>query len=86
MSAWLISYHGNQQRGMPLTAPLIRTITSWGLEQVGRNVSQVRRVYVEQALVQQEMYREQDNSHLGWPDPTHSSLSTNFMSSCWTGL
>ena len=57
VSAWLISYHGNQQRVMPLTTPLIRTITSWGLEQVGRNVSQVRRVYVEQALVQQEMYR-----------------------------
>lgn len=44
MSAWLISYHGNQQRGMPLTAPLIRTLTSWGLEHVCRNVSQVSRV------------------------------------------
>lgn len=25
---------------------------------------------MEQALVQQEMYREQENSHLGWSDPT----------------
>ena len=27
-AAGLITYQGNQQRGMPLTAPLIRTITS----------------------------------------------------------
>ena len=43
-SACRVSYHGNQQRGMPLTAPFIRTVTSWGLEQVCRNVSQVSRV------------------------------------------
>ena len=43
MSGWLIGYQGNQQRGTPLTAPLISypggdvlisqfigTITSWG--------------------------------------------------------
>ena len=41
MSGGLISYQRNQQRGTPLTAPLIRTIISWGLGQVGRKVSPV---------------------------------------------
>ena len=41
ISGWLISSQGNQQRGMPLTAPLIRTVTRWGLGQVGRKVSHV---------------------------------------------
>ena len=35
-SAGLTSYQRNQQRGMPLTAPLMRTITSWGLGRVLR--------------------------------------------------
>ena len=36
MSDGLINYQGNQQKGTPLTAPLIRTITSWGPRQVCR--------------------------------------------------
>ena len=52
---------------MLLTVPLIRTITNWGLEQVCREVSPVGRLWMKQALVGQEMYREQDNSHLEWP-------------------
>ena len=43
-SGGLISYQRNQWRGTPLTAPLIRTITSWGLELVHGKVSQVSRV------------------------------------------
>ena len=45
-SGGLISYQGRQQRGTPLTAPLIRTITSWSLGQVSvlRKVSHVHRV------------------------------------------
>ena len=35
---------GKQQRGMPLTTPLISMITSWVLGQVSRNVSPVSRV------------------------------------------
>ena len=31
-------------RGTPLTAPLIRTITSWGLGQVRRKVSHVLKI------------------------------------------
>ena len=30
MSGWLISYQGIEQRGIPLTALLIRTVLSWG--------------------------------------------------------
>ena len=35
-SGGLIGYQGNQQRGRPLTAPLIRAVTSWGPGQVHR--------------------------------------------------
>ena len=34
-------------------------------------VSLVRKIEVKQGLVRQEMYREQENSHLEWPDLTH---------------
>ena len=44
LSGGLISYQGNQQRGMLLTASLIRTTTSWGLRQALRKVDPVRRV------------------------------------------
>jgi len=44
MTGGLISYQGNQQRGMLLTASLIRTTTSWGLRQALRKVDPVRRV------------------------------------------
>ena len=37
----LAHYQGNQQMGIPLTGPLIRKITSWGLGQVRRKVSHV---------------------------------------------
>lgn len=43
---------------MPFTVPLIR-----GERQVCRNVSHVSRVWVKQALVEQEM-----NSNPEWPD------------------
>ena len=36
MSDGLIDYQGNQQKDTPLTAPLIRTITSWHPRQVCR--------------------------------------------------
>ena len=51
----------------------VRTITSWDLGQVCRTVSQVM-VQVKQALVEQGMYREQENSHLVWPDHTLPNL------------
>lgn len=35
-SGWLISSQGNQQGGRPLTAPLVRTLTSWDLGQACR--------------------------------------------------
>lgn len=50
MSGWLTGYQGDQQKGTPLTTPLInhrsgdssdlniRTITSWGLGQVCRRL------------------------------------------------
>ena len=60
---------------MLLTVPLIRTITNWGLEQVCREVSPVGRLWMKQALVGQEMYREQDNSHLERPDHTFHTLN-----------
>lgn len=63
-SGWLISYQGNQQRGMLLIAPLTITITSWGLGQVPRKVSHVCRLQVKQAQVGQGMYREQETSIL----------------------
>lgn len=47
---------------MPFTVPLIR-----GERQVCRNVSHVSRVWVKQALVEQEMNREM-NSNPKWPD------------------
>ena len=48
----------------PLTALLIRTIIS----KVGR--SDVNRVRAKQVLVEQVMYREQENSHPEWSDYT----------------
>lgn len=60
MSGWLIGYQGNLQRGTYFTATLIRTITS----KVGR--SDVNRVRAKQVLVEQVMYREQENSHPEW--------------------
>ena len=59
---------------MLLTVPLIRTITNWGLEQVCREVSPERGVWMKQALVGQEMYREQDNSRLEWPGSISSIM------------
>lgn len=43
MSDGLICDQGNLQRGMPLTVPLIRVITSWSLGQVCRMVSHMNR-------------------------------------------
>ena len=36
----LISYQGNKQRGRPLTAPLIRTITRWAWDKCHRKEGQ----------------------------------------------
>ena len=52
MSGWLMSYQGNQQRGMPLTTPLIETVISWGLGQVCRKVSHVSRCRPRRQLVE----------------------------------
>ena len=52
MSGWLMSYQGNQQRGMPLTTPLIETVISWGLGQVCRKVSPVSRCRPRRQLVE----------------------------------
>ena len=52
----------------PLTAPLERIVTSWGLGQVCRKVSHVSEMQVKQGQVEQGMQREQEDSHLGWPD------------------
>lgn len=41
MSGGLLSHRRNQQRGMPLTVPLISMLISWGLGQVHRKVSHV---------------------------------------------
>ena len=68
-SGGLTSYHGNQQRSTPLTAPLMRTVTSWGLGQISRKVSGVHRAQVKQALVRQAVFRGQE-SHPEWPDHT----------------
>ena len=51
-------------RGQPLTRLLLRTVTSWGLDQVSRKVSQGSKVWVKQALVRQRRHREPENSHL----------------------
>ena len=64
-SGGLISYQGNQERGMPLTTPLMRNSTGWGLGQVCRKVSLVSGVWVKQALVEQRMYGQQEDGHLG---------------------
>ena len=72
MSGGLISYQGNQQKVMLLTARLIRTITSWGLWQVPRKVNQVCKTEVKQTLGGPRMDREQENSHHEWPNHTNS--------------
>ena len=69
-SGWFISYQGNQKTGRPLMAPLIRTITSWGLGQVYSKAKHVSRVQVKLALVEQQDYREQENNHPEWPGYT----------------
>ena len=63
-SGWLIGYQGNLQRGTYFTTTLIRTIIS----KVGR--SDVNRVRAKQVLVEQVMYKEQENSHPEWSDYT----------------
>lgn len=57
-SGQLISYRGNQLRGMPLHAPLISYWNNHqlGLRQVCRKVSSVTRVQMKPALVQQVIY------------------------------
>ena len=59
---------------------MIRTVTSWGQGQVHRHfirrmIKREGQLYAqgisEKGLVQQGMYREQDNSHLKWPDHTY---------------
>lgn len=54
----LIGYQETAE-GTPLTTLLTRTITIWGLGQIHRKVSHLRRVQLKQALVGQGMYREQ---------------------------
>lgn len=54
---------GNPVEGRPLTPLLVRTVTSWGLDQVSRKVSQGSKVWVKQAPVGQR-HREPENSHL----------------------
>ena len=58
----------------PLTTPLMRTITNWGLRQIHRKVSHVHKIRMKQVLVQQGMYREQENNHLEWADHRGSFL------------
>ena len=41
MSGGLMSHQRKQQRGMPLTVPLIRMLIRWGLGKVHRKVSHV---------------------------------------------
>ena len=43
-SGWLTGYQENQQKGTPLTTPLIRAIVRWDLAQVHRKVRHVSRV------------------------------------------
>lgn len=48
MSGWLMGYQETSREALPLTAPLIRAITSWGQgKYIGRSV----RAKVKQALV-----------------------------------
>ena len=71
MSGGFFSYQGNQQRATYLTAPLIRTITSWDLGQEHRKISPAHRVQLNQVLVRQGMDREQENGRL-WGEPDHT--------------
>ena len=34
---------------------------------------------MKQGLVQQEMYRKQENSHIGWPDHTGGNQNFDYM-------
>ena len=58
-----------------LAAPLIKAITSWFPGVSNRKVSPVSRVWVRQKLVEQGMYREQEDSHLEWSDHTGARLA-----------
>lgn len=53
---------GNPVEGRPLTCLVLRTVISWGLDQVSRKVSQGSKVWVKQAPVGQRRHREPDNS------------------------
>lgn len=66
---WLHQLPGNPAEGQALIAPLMRTSTSWGLGQACRKVSPVRGMWVKQAVVEQRMYRQQEDGHLGWLTP-----------------
>ena len=66
----LVTRETSRGGAQALTAPLIKTITSWFPGVSNRKVSPVNRVWVAQVLFGQPMDREQENSHLEWPDPT----------------
>lgn len=66
----LISYQGNKQRGRPLTAPLIRTITRWAWDKCRRKEGQAGEwMDVRQAQVEPGRDREQEDNHLQRSEP-----------------
>ena len=71
---WAHQLPGKPVEGHTPHHPLWQAVISWGLGQVCRKVSHVHKMWVKQALVGQGMYREQENSHLEWPDHTHGFL------------
>ena len=79
LTNWLIGYQSDQQRVMLFIAPLISIVESsdlkleWSLARawgkyLGRSVMWVGHRWIRHWS--KEMYREQENSHLEWPDPT----------------
>ena len=72
MSDWLSGYQGNQ-RPIPLISLLMKRATCWSLGQVCK-VSHVSKA----GAVRQGIYREQEDSCLGWPDHTDRKP-------CWSG-
>ena len=55
---------GKPEEGMPLTAPLIRAVTSWVLGQVHRKVSHMSRYGWSRPWFRRDVQRARENSNL----------------------
>ena len=78
-SGGLISYQGNHQRGIPLPAPLMRTIISWGLGASAQEGQSGAQRAGEAGIGPAGHVQITRDSHVGWPDYTFVQKILNII-------